>query len=52
MSEIVADFEVPLLPGDDLMVCFGIDSITFLGDQMGQSITAEPNGAVYVEDWC
>lgn len=52
MTKTVADFEIPELPGENLVVCFGTDDIAFLGDEVGQSITTEPNGAVYVEDWC
>lgn len=49
---VVADFEVPLLPGEDLAVCFGRESISFLGGRIGESITVEAGSAIYVEDWC
>lgn len=52
MTKTIADFEVPKFPGEDLVVCVGIDEITFLGDELGESISADPNSSVRVEDWC
>lgn len=52
MTKTVADFEIPEFPGEELIVCVGFNTVTFLGDEVGQSIEVEPNGMVTVEDWC
>lgn len=52
MNDLKDDFDIPELPGDDLLVMFAIDHITFSGIGIGREVTADPENVVYVEDWC
>lgn len=50
MNQIKDDFEIPVLPGEELIIFYTFNEITFSGKQAGQSITANPDSVVFLEE--
>ena len=50
MTELKDSFEIPVMPGEELIIFYTFGEITFSGKQAGQSITGDSNSVVYVED--
>lgn len=50
MNQIKDGFDIPELPGEELIIFYTNNEITFSGKQPGQSITANPNSVVILEE--
>jgi hypothetical protein len=58
MTETTKEFDIdetifqPELPGENLTVTLSRDQITFYGDTVRESISADENSVIYCEDNC
>jgi hypothetical protein len=58
MTETTKEFDIdetvfqPEFPGENLTVTLSRDQITFCGDTVRESISADENSVIYCEDNC